>query len=151
MKNMFKGFIAALAATLAFSACGGAHAADADLVVNSTGTEITGLVNAIGLAPASQCASGKTCVLFENSTGWQNVEDPSGAKYTYVKGRLLAVGGVEVGATGVIYVPNRMVRTGCNGSPLSSYVQATSTSQTRTDYMSNDGCAYRDKVRPLAN
>ena len=41
MKNLFKGFFAALAATMALAACGGAHAADTIKGVNQNGVQET--------------------------------------------------------------------------------------------------------------
>jgi len=147
---MKKAISVVFAAVMAVAFSVSAYAADPDLFKNSTGTEVYGTVIALGVAPAAQSISGKTIVLYAGSAGWQNVEDPTGAEYTKIKNRLVAEGAVEVGTgTGIYYVPNRMIRTGCfqNGS----YLLAENTANIRTDYLANDGCAYRDKVRAVAN
>jgi hypothetical protein len=122
-----------------------------DLVANSTGTQVFNLTTALGVAPASQATGGNPVILYEGSTGWQPVTD-TGGKYVYIRDRLVAAhGAIEVGTgTGVFYVPQR-ARIGCQGSPLGSYIQADNTANPRTDYMVNDACAYRDKVRLKAN
>lgn len=142
MKKFFVSIFAVLISVSAF-------AADPDLVVNSTGTIVFNLNTALGVAPASTLTGGQPAILYEGSTGWQPVAD-AGGKYTYIRDRLIAAhGAVEVGVgTGVYYVPRR-ARIGCQGN--GSYVQADNTANTRTDYMANDGCAYRDKVRTNAN
>lgn len=142
MKKFFVSMFAALMCMSAFSA-------NPDLIVNATGTEVRGLDDAVGVAPALP-STNLVQVLYPNASGWQPVADDAlGTKYQKIKAQLLAKGGIEVGTnSGVVYVPTKAVSVGCQSN--SSYLLFVATSSNRYDYMTNDGCAYRDKVKANA-
>lgn len=144
MKKFFVSIFAALMCMTAF-------AADPDLVSNVTGTKVFALGNAYGVVPASVTGSHPR-ILYAGYTGWQNLEDDAAnSKYNYVKGRLIAKGAIEVGnaGSGVFYVPNKDALVQCDSQ--GSFMLIGNTATQMRDYMQNDGCAYRDKVRANAN
>jgi hypothetical protein len=143
---MKKVIFAAIAMLFSLSA----FAADPDLVSNATGTKVFALGNAYGVAPP-YTAGAAPRILYAGYTGWQNLEDDAiGSKYNYVKSRLIVKGAIEVGTvTGVYYVPNKDSFVQCDSQ--GSYLQIGNTATVMRDYLGNDGCAYRDKVRANAN
>jgi hypothetical protein len=144
---MFKKAIAALAIGLLSLS---AFAADPDLVSNTAGTKVFALGNAYGVVPASVTGS-SPFILYAGYTGWQPVlDDASNTKYNYIKGRLIAKGAIEVGTgTGIFYVPNKDAFVQCDSQ--GSFLQIGNTAMMMRDYLTGDGCAYRDKVRANAN
>ena len=143
MKKVFYAVFAAVVVTL--SACGGAHAADANLVKNTTGTATYGALEALGVDKDTSSGN-RVWVKYPYGSGVQYIaDDASWTKYNAMKAALVARGAMRVGATDKYLLVTVAVSTSCsNGISTVAFVGTTGAETV------NDGCAFSDAVKANA-
>lgn len=142
MKKAFYAIFAAIVVSL--SACGGAHAADANLVKNTTGTATYGALEAIGVD--KDVANSRVWVKYPYGSGVQYIaDDASWTKYNAMKAALVARGAMRVGSTDKYLLVTAAVSTYCSGG-ISTVAFAGTTSVETV----SDGCAFSDAVKANA-
>lgn len=147
MKNLFKGFFVALAATLALAACGAgnAHAGNPIAVVNATGTKVSG-TDSIVWARKDTLSGNRVRVKMIGGVESYIEDDAGWNKFAKIKSGFAVPVTAPMAADGLTYDISKARDIACSGS--------NSTVTFSTFYATDDipdGCAFFNAAKAAAN